>query len=112
MPGPTRWRVRLSAAAEADFQDILRWTAERFGSTQARTYKATLAAAIAALHDGPEPLGARERPDIAAGLFALHASSAGRRARHLILYRVKAPDIDVLRILHDAMDLPRHIPKD
>jgi plasmid stabilization system protein ParE len=30
------WPVRLTAAAEADFHSIVRWTAERFGEAQAR----------------------------------------------------------------------------
>jgi len=38
----------------------------------------------------------------------------GRKGRHIVLFRV-GPDqdreaIEVLRILHDAMDLQRHLP--
>jgi len=32
----TKWPVRLSAAAETDFQNIVRWTFEHFGERQAR----------------------------------------------------------------------------
>jgi len=42
-----RWRVRLGAAAEVDFANILRWTADNFGSSQAETYRDTLLDAIA-----------------------------------------------------------------
>jgi toxin ParE1/3/4 len=31
-----RWRVRLGAAAELDFANIVKWTAENFGARQAR----------------------------------------------------------------------------
>ena len=36
MTGGGRRRVRLTATAESDFRNILRWTAERFGHAQAR----------------------------------------------------------------------------
>jgi len=48
-----RWRVRLASAAEADFEQILHWTAERFGARQARAYAETLTAALEALAEGP-----------------------------------------------------------
>ena len=36
--GTRPWQVRLTAVAEADFQDILRWTLDHFGAAQARAY--------------------------------------------------------------------------
>lgn len=107
---PVTWQVRLSAAAERDFQSILTWTAEQFGAVQARSYADILTAAILALNGGPDILGARPRDEIAPGLRVLHAARHGRRARHLLLYRA-GPDavIEVLRILHDAMDIERHL---
>jgi toxin ParE1/3/4 len=105
------WHVRLGAAAEQDFQSILTWTAEQFGAAQARGYGEILTAAILALEDGPNILGTRPRDEIAPGLRVLHAARHGRRARHMLLYRA-GPDavIDIVRILHDAMDIERHIP--
>lgn len=104
-----RWRVRLAAAAEADFHDILRWTVEHFGKARARAYAGALSEAIAILTDGPHVAGAKERDDIVKGLIALHV----RKGRHFVIYRVgvpaEPPVIDVLRLLHDAMDLPRHL---
>jgi toxin ParE1/3/4 len=104
------WAVRLSDTAEADFDDILRWTARRFGSTQAAAYGELLASTLARLERGPAIAGARQRDEIGADLRTLHA---GRKGRHIILFRIGSdPDrtIDVLRILHDAMDLVRHVP--
>jgi toxin ParE1/3/4 len=95
--------------AEADYDDILRWTATRFGVTQATTYGGLLAAALARLNRGPAIAGARQRDEIDAGLRSLHV---GRRGRHLILFCISnemARTIDVLRILHDAMDFTRHV---
>jgi len=56
---PAPWRVRLAAAAEVDIAQILAWTLERVGTRQARTYAATLSAALRALADGPDVPGAR-----------------------------------------------------
>ena len=111
-----RWRVRLTTSAETDFQDILRWTSERFGETQANTYADTLSEAIKALTAGPDVTGARPRDDIAEGLMALHVTRDSRKGRHFVLYRAGGESepflIDVLRLLHDAMDLPRHLETD
>ena len=102
------WTVRLSDTAEADYDDILRWTARRFGTTQAAAYGRLIATALARMERGPNVAGVRRRDEIGAGLLTLHI---GRRARHIILFRVgsEAPTIDVLRILHEAMDVARHV---
>lgn len=107
-----QWMVRLSAAAEADFAHIVQWTAERFGRAQALAYAQTLTLALEALYEGPNPAGVRVRDDIGKGLCSLHVGRRGRKGRHFVLFRC-APDsgqvVEVLRLLHDAMDPTRHI---
>jgi toxin ParE1/3/4 len=106
------WTVRLSDTAESDFDDILRWTMRRFGAIQAASYGELLGTALARLERGPMIAGGRQRDEIGAGLRTLHV---GRRGRHIILFRIGGePDrtIDVLRILHDAMDLARHVARE
>ena len=106
-----RWRVRLSAQAEHDLTTIVEWTAEKFGARQARTYRTTIVQSIRELGLGPDVAGARKRHDIANGVLALHVARHGRRGRHLLLYRVAgARTIEIGRILHDSMDLRRHVP--
>jgi toxin ParE1/3/4 len=105
-----RWRVRLSAQAERDFASILQWTAENFGARQARTYQTTIVQSIRELALGPDIAGARKRDDIATGVRALHVVRHGRRGRHLLLYRVAGMrTIEIGRILHDSMELRRHV---
>ena len=108
------WTVRLTAAAEVDFEEILRWTMAEFGDAQARIYAETLSAALNDLAAGPTVIGARKRDDILKGLFTLHVARKGRKGRHFVMFRVgSTPDrgvIEVLRLLHDAMDLQRHLP--
>jgi toxin ParE1/3/4 len=112
--GARHWTVRLTVAAEDDFEQILRWTAGQFGDAQARTYAETLSAALSELAASPTVIGAKKRDDILKGFFTLHVARKGRKGRHFIMFRVgRAPNhhvIEVLRLLHDAMDLPRHLP--
>jgi toxin ParE1/3/4 len=112
--GGRPWPVRLTAAAQADFEDILRWTVGWFGEAQARSYAETLSLALAALAGGPNAIGAKARDDIGKGIFTLHVARRGRKAPHFVVFRIGRGEerevIEVLRLLHDAMDLPRHLP--
>jgi toxin ParE1/3/4 len=107
------WIIRLAAAAESDYQGIIRWTKAQFGEKQARDYSETLSKAIEALLDWPNVSGVQRRDDILRGLFALHVARSGRKGRHFVMFRLASdkhrPVIEVLRILHDSMDFPRHL---
>src|SRR5260370_31761365 len=106
------WTVRLTATAESDFQNIIAWTLKEFGDLQARVYADTLSAALVELTAGPTTVGARERSEIGKGLFTMHVARGGRKGRHFVLFRVRSDkrqsQIEVLRLLHDAMDLKLH----
>ena len=105
------WRIRLGAEAEKDFGRILKDTKDNFGTRQVEIYRDTLIEALAALECGPNALGSAARDEIQPGMRTLHVARRGRRGRHFILYRTAVGDvIEVVRILHDAMDLARHIP--
>lgn len=109
-----RWAVRLSAAAEADYRQIIGWTLDRFGAAQARTYADTLSSTLLDLSAGPMLVGVRAREDIGPRISTLHVARHGRKGRHFVLFREGMHDghpvIDVLRLLHDSMDLQRHLP--
>lgn len=108
-----RWTIRLAEAAGQDYQAILRWTVENFGRAQARTYAKTLNSALQDLAQGPDVIGARPREDIGPDIHTLHVARHGRKGRHFVVFRISpSPDaliIEVLRLLHDSMDLPRHL---
>ena len=106
-----RWRVRLGAAAEVDFANILKWTTENFGARQSRVYRDTLVQAIGELADGSNVAGSMARDEIMAGLRTLHVGWRGRRGSHFLMYRA-APNstIEIVRILHGRMELRRHVP--
>jgi toxin ParE1/3/4 len=106
-----KWRVRLGAAAELDFANIVKWTTENFGARQSRVYQKTLAQALGELAEGPDVAGSKARDEIMPGLRTVHVARRGRRGSHFLMYRV-APKttIEIVRILHDRMDLQRHLP--
>ena len=109
-----RWIVRLAAAAEQDFRDIVGWTAKTFGRGQAGIYAKVLSDALRDLALGPSIPGVRQREDIGAGIHTLHVARKGHKGRHFIVFRADPSGderiIDVLRVLHDSMDLVRHLP--
>lgn len=107
MPSRT---VRLSAQAELDFANIVAFTAETFGARQARRYATLITEAAGALAEGPAPPGSREREEIGPGVRTLHIARRGRLARHFLVYRLGADGaVEIARILHDSMELRRHL---
>ena len=106
-----KWRVRLGAAAELNFANIVKWTAENLGAQQARVYRDAIVEAIGELADGPSVAGSKARHEILPRVRTLHIARRGRRGSHFLMYRT-APNstIEIIRILHDRMDLKRHAP--
>jgi toxin ParE1/3/4 len=86
------------------------WTTENFGARQASAYAALIDAALDRLKDDPFAAPSKNRDDdIGAGFRTLHVARPGR---HLLLYRVEGTRILIVRILHDSMELSRHLPPD
>jgi toxin ParE1/3/4 len=109
-----RWKVSLTTEARRDLVNILRWTLDHFGKGQTRVYDKTIRSALRDLARGPDIVGCRQREDISPGIHTLHVARHGRKGRHFVVFRVTpASDnaiIEVLRLLHDSMDLPRYLP--
>jgi len=107
------WLVQLAGTAQSDYDEILLWTLEHFDERQMRAYSEVMDQALEALVDGLSCLGVRARDDISPGLFSLHVARNKHKGRHVILFRAdhRRHVIDVLRILHDAMDFQRHLPR-
>lgn len=105
------WKVLLADQAELDLLEITIWTLGNFGDRQADAYAETLISAIEALHDGPYILGAKRRDDIDCGIHSLHVARNGRKGSHFVVFKpaTEPNTIEVLRLLHDSMDLARHV---
>jgi len=108
---PKRCRVRFSAEAEKDFARILTDTRDNFGPRQVEIYRATLREAIKRLEFGPEVLSSRALDEVRRGLRVLHIARKGRRGRYLLAFRADdGQTIEIIRILHDSMNIERHMP--
>ena len=115
--------IRLSAVAEADIVSILAWTEDRFGRIARRRYQALLTTALRDIASDPERPGSTAQPELGLAIRSYHLRHSRDRAsapegivrtpRHLLLYRtVMSGVVGVGRVLHDAMELERHLPPD
>ncbi|CEJ14678.1 Toxin ParE1 [bacterium YEK0313] len=114
---------RLSRAALGDIVDILSWTHARFGEQARLRYERLLVAALRDIASDPMRVGSVGRPDLGRNVRSYHLRHGRGRVqpanvvvhspRHLLLYRV-APGgpVGIGRVLHDAMEIERHIPTD
>ena len=103
------WRVQLTDLAALDLIEIRLWTTEKFGKFQAANYIETITSAIETLLNGPEPTGSKPREDLGSGIRTLHVKREGNKGRHFVVSKeVKNHTIQVLRLLHDSMNLTQH----
>ena len=91
---------RLSRPAIVDLEHIWSWTEQRWSAEQAESYHASLIAAFEGLSHGRKKGRAVDVRD------GYHKYAVGS---HLIFYRPSAIGIDVIRILHQRMDVERHL---
>ena len=103
------WRVQLTEMAEVDLISIKIWTTEKFGAPQAAKYLKAIASALEDLILGPEPIGSKSREDIGPNIRSLHVQRKGYKGRHLLVFKeAKNQTIEVLRFLHDRIDVTHH----
>ncbi|MBT1159744.1 type II toxin-antitoxin system RelE/ParE family toxin [Aminobacter anthyllidis] len=96
-------RLIFTPAAEADLQQIWRYTADTWNQDQADRY-------ILQIHDACLDIAKSRRKgrslaDIRAGYHKLGVGS------HFIVYRIVGEAIDVVRILHQRMDIGARLEK-
>lgn len=110
----------VTAPARGDIKAIKLYSRKIHGRSKAKAYDDLIARALRDLQDDPLRLGSKPRPDIAQGLYTYHIRMSRKATgptvaspRHLVLYfQPRADRIVISRILHDARDLPRHMPDD
>ncbi len=110
-------KYRLTYAAQADIISILAWSHEQFGEEARQRYEALITAAIRDAAARNDELGRTVRPELGDGVFSWHlaqsrAHSRGgdvHRPRHFLICRWDGVVLVVGRVLHDAMELRRHL---
>jgi toxin ParE1/3/4 len=101
-------RLAISAAARRDIRRALDYSARQWGAGQRQRYRALIGDGLKALLDDPNHPASRARDEIFPGVRSYHIAKPGRPGRHLIVYRIGPDrDVQVIRVLHDAMDLER-----
>lgn len=95
-------RYLFSPAAQADLEQIWHYTFERWGIEQAEVYLRDIQRT--AERAAANPLVGRTCDEIRPGYRAVAAGS------HRLYYRLTADGvIDVVRVLHQRMDVDRHL---
>ncbi len=90
----------LTPLARADLEDIWLYTFERWSPEQADRYHKDIIAAIESLADGSVT---GRTVDIRDGYFK-HAVGS-----HLLFYRITDNGLEIVRVLHQRMDVGRHL---
>jgi toxin ParE1/3/4 len=102
-------RLVRSPQARRDVAEVLAYTRQRWGTEQALAYAALIREALEALIANPRT--GKPRGELGLGVLAHHIAQRGRPARHVLFYRVTARGtVEIIRFLHDSMDVARHLP--
>ena len=94
-------RYALSPAAQSDLDSIWDYSLRHWGEAQAETYTRSIQAACEALATGTE-VGRSAEP-IREGYRKLAVGS------HVMLFRIRDDVVQIMRILHQRMDVDRHL---
>jgi toxin ParE1/3/4 len=108
---------RLTHAAQADIVSILAWSTEQFGAEAPTRYEALIATAIRDAASRIDDIEHTPRPELGEGVFSWHLARSRARSpggkvhhpRHFLVCRRDGDTLVIGRVLHDAMDLPRHV---
>ncbi|RWX77272.1 type II toxin-antitoxin system RelE/ParE family toxin [Neorhizobium lilium] len=100
---PAERTFRLSPLAEADLEDIWSYTADRWSIEQAEHYHGMLLKVLGQLAEGSST---GRHVDVRRGYLKYRVGS------HVIFFRSHDVGIDVVRILHQRMDVSLHLVDD
>jgi toxin ParE1/3/4 len=108
-----KYALRFSTKAVRDISEVLDFTVQQFGEKQRGIYQQIVRDALEELAADPENPRSKRRPEIHPDARTMHLARRGKRARHLFLYRIKnSRFVDIARLLHDSMEIRRHLPPD
>jgi toxin ParE1/3/4 len=91
----------LSPSAIRDLQEISDYTLQTWGAEQEDRYLKGIWAKLAEIQTSPE--SCRPREDLAKGCHS------ARYEKHVVFFSIKGQTLQVIRILHGAMDFNRHL---
>ena len=94
----------FTEAAVSDLQSIRNYTLEKWGPEQEQRYLNALWKKFEEILRDPDRW--RFRNDLFPGC------QIAAQGKHVLLFRVRGKTLEIVRILHSAMDFPRHLPED
>lgn len=113
-------QLLVSGPAKRDIAAILDWSLQEFGEDAAARYDALIRQALLDIRPNPERPGAQYRKELAEGVLVYHLRHSRERARtrlgtvrnprHFVIYRLRGQAVEILRLLHDAREIQRHLP--
>jgi toxin ParE1/3/4 len=95
-------RLEFTKAAASDLQSIRSYTFETWGAEQEQCYLDDLWKKFEEIL--ADPTRWRQREDLFPGC------RIAAQGKHVILFRTEGAILQIVRILHSAMDFPRHLP--
>lgn len=108
-------RLIVSPQAQRDIATLLRHSVSLFGAAAARRYHALLTQAQSDLLADPQRAGVTSY-NRAPETFLFHARNSKGRAqgrvgspRHILVFRLAPDKLEIVRVLHDAMDIEAHL---
>jgi len=93
--------IVYSFVAENDLLEIWLYTADEWSFSQADIYLDQLNSGVTHLISNPK-LG-RNREDLRKGYRSLLVN------HHIVFYKIVGEEIQVIRILHESVDIPQHL---
>lgn len=109
-------KLLVAPRAQRDIDAALTDSARLHGLNAARRYRRLITQVIASLHRDPDRPAARSADVGDLQLYALRAvarppgaSETVRSPPHVIVFRFDDRVVEIVRLLHEAMDLPRHL---
>ena len=95
--------LEFTQAALADLRSIRAYTLDTWGSEQEQKYLDSLWGRFEEILNGPAKW--RRRDDL------FPNCQLAPHGKHIILFRIHGPTLQIVRVLHTAMNYNRHIPK-
>jgi len=97
-------KIIFAKRAKQDILDIVDYTIDKWGYNQAEIYKEKLKEAEKEIAQNPHSYLSKSRNDLRSGLRSIFAG------KHIFFYYIKDENtIEVIRVLHQAMDYKRHL---
>lgn len=109
-------RLEITATARRDIDVILETSGSRHGAGAASRYRRLIGLAFSELRRDPRRLGSQDPRIADLRLYALRhparrlpPAQAVRAPPHVVVYRHDLERVEIIRLLHQAMDLPRRL---